>query len=248
MPKLIIISLIFTLLSACQSVSVNISHINTDKGFLNSRLLQIGDLYLLDIEDNTLTKIANVKLTSKLSDDTFNVVNATNIQGVTINGNLDAGIEATVKAEISSRAFVRLQNARRVAHHRVYNDLSEKIEKEIQSGNNVGNRWELSEASQKNSNLRLVLISEVLTADTTVVGYDSATEANGVLKIPFGRRGSVNVRIIGASSEEFTGSAVPVFLNFRIMKVFINEAGNYDFKPDRTYKPITKLTEALRKL
>lgn len=239
---------IMILVGGCQTVGINVSHVNTDKGFLNSRLLDIGHLFLLDTKDDSLTEIAKINLKSIRSSNTFPVANASNVRGVTLNGDVSAIVEAAVKVEVASKAFIKIMNGTRVEYHRVYNDLSKKIEEEITSGNDVGTRWELREAAKPDSSLRLVLVSGAITADKSEVGYDKSLAANGSLKIPTGRRGSVNVKIVGASTEVFEGKAVPVFLQLRVIKVFYNEKGNFDFKPDRKFRPTERLTAALRAL
>jgi len=240
--------LLFLLISGCQSVNVSISHANTDKGFLNSRQLDVGQLFLLDTSDDTLVPLSLLNLKTVKSANRFASVKATDISGVTVNGSADAAVVASVKLEVANKAFVELTNANRIQYTSVYNDLSRAIETEISNGNDVGNRWYLEDAAARNSKLRLVLVTGAFAADTGKIGFDNSTNVNGSISIPVGRRGTLDVKINKSSIEEIVGKGVPVLLDLSVIEVFYNQNGNFDFRPDRRFRSPERLTAALRNL
>ncbi len=249
--RLTIICLVAIVTAGCQTVSVDVSYVKTNEGFLNSGLLTIGDLFLLDTSDNTLTKLArlNGKSVETFRESVpFSSKNAENIRGAVINGEVSQAVRATIELEISSRAYVKLVDGRRDEIKHTFDAISEQIESEIARGNDVATRWYLDEASQRGSPLRLALVVGAIKANKSVVGYDREIAANGSIRVPTGPRGSVNVKIVGSSIEKFEGNKVPVFLDVEVLEVFKNNKGNYDYRFDRKFGERIQLSAALRKL
>lgn len=242
--QLIILLLV---ISACQTVTVDVSHVKTDKGFLNSSLGNLGDLYLFDTSTLKVDKLANVNLTKIKTGFSFNNIKAVDLQGVDIRGNLDATIKAQVELEIANKSFIELEKGKSIEYEETFNALSKRINREISRGRNLGFSWFLDEATEPNSSLRYLLVYGAVLSEKAKIGFDSSLVTGGKIEIPTGRFGSLTIKVSGSSVEEFEGEAIPVFLKIFAIQAFKDKnTGNYKFRIDRNFDS-SKLTSSLRR-
>ncbi|MBO6674115.1 MAG: hypothetical protein JJ908_05835 [Rhizobiales bacterium] len=252
MMRFVVVFLCLTMLG-CQSASINLSHVKTDRGFLNTGLLGVGDLYLLDTRDDSLSILANLGPEFQrfvVNDNSFDRIRASSIRGITVEGSLSAAVQAQVELEVAGQAFIELNNGRRETITDTHDALSSAINRREARGVDLGTRWFLDAAAEENSPFRLVLVAGAITADSTLVGYRNALSSGATISVPVpGRRGgSVNVEIVGASTEDWQGQNLPVLLDIRIYTVFLNDQRNYDYQADISYRPTERLTDAFRSL
>jgi len=233
------ICLLFTviLMSACQVVNVDVSHVKTDKGFLNSGLADLGDLYVLDKNTLRMDKLTNIELTKIRNGFPFTRIRAVDLQGVEIRGEIKPTVKSKVELEISNKSFIELDNGDSVEYKETFTALSNRINQEISNGRELGFSWFLDEASQPGSSLRYLLVYGTVRADKARIGFDRSLVAGGEIEIPTGTFGTLTVKVSGSSIEEFEGNKVPIFLKFFVIEAFKDkDTGNYSFRIDRNFQ------------
>src|SRR5262245_12215517 len=190
-------------LAACTPpavVTVNVSHVGTDKGYLNSRLARIGDLFLWDMKSKTISELDNVELTTKKNDDVFTKVDATYASGIDFIAGVQAQFKVQVESKIRAQSRFTLANARVTSFQHTFDDLSAFINNKISDGTTTaGQIWNLDEAVAPNSPLRYLLIYRVVLADKTQLQYKNDVVVGGEVSVPvplpFGASANVKVDI-----------------------------------------------------
>ncbi len=216
------------LLTACKFVTVNISHVETTKGYLNSGIEDLGQLYLFDMETDFFTKLEVIPIPQKTYGKQFRTQYASDISGFKINGNLEKAVEANIRAEVAANSSIEISNAQRVSGVETITALSSFINGQKEK-RNLGTRWKLDAASEEKSALRLAMVYATVNADQATARHANAVSTGGGFKVPFGWGGEADVKVEGLSQEQFSGDQVPVFVEYYVFKVFKNKSGNYDF-------------------
>jgi len=219
----------------CRPIPIDVSHASTDKGYLNSGLRELGQLYLLDTADGSLDELAVLNLTNQRRGAVFEEQLARNVRGVDIGGEINTGIEARVDTQIALNSYIRLTNAFDESYTETFSDLSAEINRRDAAGEEVGFSWFLDEAINPSSSLRYLLVYSTIRADTAVIGYSNVTAVDGGMTVPFRGAGNVDVSISGLSEESWRGKAVPVLVDYHVIQASLNEKGNYAFRIDRQF-------------
>ena len=148
-------------LAACTPpavVTVNVSHVGTDKGYLNSRLASIGDLFLWDMKSKNISELDHVELTTKKSDDVFTKVDAGYTSGIDFVAGVQLQFKAQIESKVKAQSRLTLANARVTSFQHTFDDLSAFINNKISDGTTTaGQIWNLDEAVVPNSPLRYLL-------------------------------------------------------------------------------------------
>lgn len=235
MLRLSLLTLFLTMtLLGCRSVPIDVSHASTDKGFLNSGLRDLGELYVLNSDTGALTELATIDLQQRSRGDVFSQNFARNVRGVEIGGNVDVGAKAGFAADIAQNSFIRLTNAFDESYTNTFRDLSIEINTREAAGEDLGFTWFLDQASETGSPLRYLLVYSTIRADEAIVGYGNSIAANGELSVPVQGRGDVDIEVSGLSQEEFRGSGIPVLVNYHVIQVFKRD-GLYKFRIDLAF-------------
>lgn len=219
----------------CRPVAINISHASTDKGYLNSSLRELGQLYVFDTTDGVLTELAVLELTNQNRGATFARQVARDVKGVDVSANVDVATSARVKTEIQRNSFIELENAFDASYTQTFSDLAAEINRREATGEDVGFTWFLDEAVKPGSTLRYLLVYSTIRADVARVGYANVTDVGGGLKVPISGAGDVDVEVKGLSEESFQGSEVPVLVDYHVIQASLSDAGFYRFRVDRAF-------------
>ena len=71
MIRIVALVLVLGAIAGCRPVTIGMSHASTDKGYLNSALRDLGQLYLLDTSNGALTELAVLDLSNRVRGRTF---------------------------------------------------------------------------------------------------------------------------------------------------------------------------------
>lgn len=231
MKRFLTLALIGACLISCRPLAIDISHASTDKGYLNSGLRDLGQLYYFDTQTGDLRELATLRLTEKVRGATFDRQVARDVRGIDIAGQLDAGTAVRVKANIQRNSFITLENAFDESYSNTFNDLSTEINRRVASGEDVGFTWFLDDAVQPGSTIRYLLVYSTIRADNATIGYDDTTAVGGGLTVPLRGAGDLDVTIRGLSEESFAGKSVPVLVEYHVVQAFQGD-GFYKFRID----------------
>ncbi|MFK7838376.1 MAG: hypothetical protein AB8B60_19375 [Sulfitobacter sp.] len=234
MRFLLIIGAIVALLSGCRSLSLDISHADTDKGYLNSGLRDLGKFYVFDTAKGNLTELATIDLRSRDKGAVFEKQVARGVTGVKVGGQADVKVKAKVAAEVARSSYIELDNAFGESYKNTFSDLSQEINRRESEGEDLGFSWFLDEAVEAGSTTRYLLVFSTIRADVARVGYANSYAADGVIDVPLSKGGSIAVSLTGLSEEQFKGKAVPVLVNYHVIQAFKKD-GNYKFRIDRSF-------------
>lgn len=233
-----------------KNVSVDLSNASTDAGYINSKLENIGTLYLLDTNNSTLTELAEIELTRNVETSLNTTYEAKNINNIGANGNVTLNDTelAAVKSSIKKSTYINLKNAKRKKFINNVSDLANYIRREISSDEYFVTSWSLEEATVPNSHLRYVLIYSMITADSAEFNVTKGANLN--TSVGKGKHKVVlNIDVNDKSLQKFTGSNSPVLIKYNIYKASIrpNNDGirTYHFASETRLQE--KLNEALRK-
>ncbi len=226
--------LVLIAMAGCRPVTIGMSHASTDKGYLNSALRDLGQLYLLDTTNGNLTELAVLELSNRVRGKTFERQVARDVRGVDIDAEVKVAVRARVETEIARNSYIELDNAFDVSYSETFSDLSAEINRREAAGEEVSFSWFLDEASQPASNLRYLLVYSTIRADAARVGYSDITAVGGGLTIPLRGAGDVDVSVTGLSEEAFKGKAVPVLVDYHVIQAFKRD-GFYKFRIDRSF-------------
>lgn len=235
---------ILLVVSGCRSLSLDVSHADTDKGYLNTGLRDLGKFYVFDAEDGNLTELATIELSSRARGSTFERHTARGVTGVKIGGEANVTVKARVAAEVARSSYIELDNAFDESYKNTFSDLANEINRREAEGDDLGFGWFLDEASTPGSTTRYLLVFSTVRADQARVGYADTYAANGLIDVPLGKGGSVAVSLTGLSEEEFKGKAVPVLVDYHVIQAFKRD-GNYQFRVDRSFSS-TDITRLLQ--
>ena len=241
-----------TLLAGCQSVSIDLAHSRTSAGYINSALLDVGYLFLLDTTSGQerLTRLAIIPLVDKHTGKTFKSFTATGISGAGFGGSIDAAVKARVDAELKTAASVVLTNDQSVEYQGTYTAISAAINELSSAGVDVATAWQLGAASAPTSALRYVLAYGSHYADKAEFTIDNNVVGSGSLDVPTGRGGQFKVEIKGADSEKFEGEGIPVLMKYFVLKASVADNGSgaltYHFDQDYSFE-MDRLPDMLRR-
>ncbi len=239
-----LLTLILIGFAGCRTIPVDVSHAYTDKGYLNSGLRTLGQLYLLDTEDGSLKELAVLDLSNRVRGATFEEQFARNVRGVDIGAGGEVGIDAEVKASITRNSYIRLTNAFDETYANTFGDLSAEINRREAIGEDVGFTWFLDDATKPGSTIRYLLVYSTIRADEAVIGYNNVTAVDGNLTVPVRGRAEVDVTVSGLSEESWKGKAVPVLVDYHVIQAFQDD-GFYKFRIDRAFRD-DDLTDILK--
>lgn len=248
------------LLAACSpTFGVNVSHVKTNAGFVNSSLAPVGQLYRLETTPGKerVSHVGHIPLANPTVGPRFEHVKFGNMVGAGLTGKLSSDDIAAIKANIELKGYVELSSAQLVQYDGTYTALSSKINRNRneEAETPVDDDWvqleeALAEAAVEGSSVRLLMIYGVYNANEAKFGYDNSAVVGGEFKISEPFRGTLEAKITGTSEEAFRGTDVPVLVNYRVIRVSLRPNGTgqttYHFATDNDFD-LTTLPAILRK-
>ncbi|WP_457811341.1 hypothetical protein [Sinorhizobium meliloti] len=250
MKKYTVIMLATVPLLGCQSdvIRPSFEYASTSLGVYNSGLLNVGQLFLWDARENTLTRLDEIPFpdtpTSKTSPTTLV---ASNISSVAFSAGIDSAVKANASAAIRDNVSIQVQNGSREEYRSTISLIANEINRKKSSGEDVDNGWLLRRAAEPDSELRYIIIRGLVTSDKAELVAKNTAGGELALIIPGAKGGNLKVDLSKEALASCTGSRSPCFLSFQVLKAFINQNGNYDFEPVRGV-PASRIGDLLKTL
>ncbi|MQV32040.1 hypothetical protein GHK47_02755 [Sinorhizobium meliloti] len=250
MKKFFILTVANQMLLGCQSdvIRPSFDYASTSLGVYNSGLLNVGQLFVWDMRENTLTRLDEIPFpdtpTSKTNPTTLV---ASNISSVGFSAGIDSAVKANASAAIRENVSIQVNSGSREEYRATISLLSNEINRKKAFGEDVDNSWLLRRSAEPDSQLRYILVRGLVTSDKAELVAKNTAGGELALVIPGGKGGNVKVDLSKEALASCTGSRSPCFLSFQVLKPFINENGNYDFEPVRGV-PASKIGDLLKTL
>lgn len=228
------ISLLTTALLGCQSqvITPSFEYASTSLGVYNSGLLNVGQLFVWDTRDNTLTRLDEIPFPSTPTSKTNpTTLVASNISSVGFSAGVDSAVKVTASAAIRDNVSIQVQNGSREEYGSTITLLSNEINRKKSAGEDVDTGWLLRKAAEPDSSLRYILIRGMVISDKAELLAKNTGGGELVLVIPGGKGGKAKVDLSKEALASCTGPRSPCFLSFRVLKAYYNASGNYDFEP-----------------
>ncbi|MDX1245398.1 hypothetical protein GOL91_03520 [Sinorhizobium medicae] len=223
-------------LTGCQSqiIRPTFEYASTSLGVYNSGLLNVGQLFVWDMRENTLTRLDEIPFPSTpTSKTTPTTLVASNISSVEFSAGIDSAVKANASAAIRDNVSIQVQNGSREEYRSTISLLANEINRKKAVGEDVDNGWLLRRAAENGSYLRYVIIRGLVTSDKAELIAKNTSGGELALVIPGGKGGNVKVDLSKEALASCTGSSSPCFLSFQVLKAYYNTNGNYDFEPVR---------------
>ncbi|MDX0162467.1 hypothetical protein GOC43_11200 [Sinorhizobium meliloti] len=223
-------------LVGCQSevIRPSFEYASTSLGVYNSGLLNVGQFFVWDMRENTLTRLDEIPFpdtpTSKTSPTTLV---ASNISSVGFSAGIDSTVKANASAAIRNNVSIQVQNGSREEYRSTISLIANEINRKKASGEDIDNGWLLRRAAEPESELRYVLVRGLVTSDKAELVAKNTAGGELALTIPGSKGGTVKVDLSKEALASCIGSRVPCFLSFQVLKAYYNVNGNYDFEPVR---------------
>lgn len=216
--------------AACQIINIDISHVETDRGYLNSASDDLGQLYLFNLDGSFIEPLAIVPASKGTTrGKRWNRVRAKDLDGYEIGGEVDKAVRAHIRTEIARGSSLELQNMQKEAINESISVLARYI-RANRDAQNLDEDWKLAEATAPDSTWRYAIVHTTVNADRAIARHQGATEVGGGFNIPFGWAGSAEVQLNGFAEDEFEGDQIPALVRFYVFKAKYNAENNYDFE------------------
>ncbi|MCX5493839.1 hypothetical protein OSH11_03895 [Kaistia dalseonensis] len=249
MRNLLIAALCVGSLSGCYIADMKFVEVK-ELGYRNNARYEAGYLFLWDTRSNKLVQLADdIPLTAKPNREPPATIVASDIQGIQIEGG--TGSEATkiaIAAEVGRSLQFKAENLIRERYDSVYTGLTAAYLEGQARGENLRERWYVSDATKPRSPYYYVVITGVIRTDKTVLTTAGANGTDSVASVSVTAPGlgvPVKVAIRNGSSYECSGKSAACFFKVTILKPYINEKGGLDYKPALN-ADVSKLPEAFR--
>jgi|GEM_PF-3278723 len=228
---------LFVLLSAAAAmagcngkyVNVDISHIYTDAGYLNSASSDLGHLYLWDRASGTLTLVDVLDFApgNMTTNDTGTSRKLKNTSGASVAASTDGikNLEAAIEAEVDNRLSVEVEDYTVRSARSTITEMSSRIRSNPED---TADRWFLEKAFADSNRFRYVLAYKALNSQRASLEIDNTAKTEAKLKLN-SVGGGITANLKGGALDEFKGTGVPSFLVYYVFRPTYNENNNYDF-------------------
>lgn len=217
-------------LGACQVINIDLSHVQTDQGYLNSAGDDLGQLYLFDLESDLIEPLFPIPAAKgTVRGKRWTSRRAKDLAGYKIGGDVEKAVKVHIDTEIARGSSLELRNLQQETINESITVLANYIDANRDS-QNLDTIWKLREAADPDSSLRLAIIHTTVNADSASAQHDGATKVAGGFKIPFGWGANAEVQLTGLSAEDYQGDQIPALVRYYVFKVGYNAQNNYDFE------------------
>ncbi|TAY14023.1 hypothetical protein [Rhizobium leguminosarum] len=224
-------------LVGCQStttITPSFEYASTSLGVYNSGLLNVGQLFVWDRKDNTLTRLDEVPFPSPPASTTEpTTLTASNISSVSFSAGVSAAVKAGASAAIRDNVSIEVQRGSREEYNSTITLISNEIIRKRNAGEDVDRNWLLSRAAKENSGLDYVMVRGVVKSDKAELIARNAVNGKLEISAPGEKGGNVSIDLSKESLASCVGDRSPCFLSFQVLDPYINAKGNYDFEPVR---------------
>jgi hypothetical protein len=211
-------------------VSVDVSHVYTDLGYLNSSSANLGYLYLWDQQNGTLTQVDIIDFSPSNMFET-GPTGASRRTSSTRGASVSAGVSGlgdiapSIEAEVDRRMSIEVNNYVVRSTRATIDEMASRIRA---APEDIAARWFLRKAVSENNRYLYVLTYKSLSSDSAQLEIDRSASVSATVPIE-SVSGGVEAKLEGSGLDRFEGRSVPAFLGYYVMRPFINTAGNYDF-------------------
>lgn len=241
--------------SACDPVyTVDLSNAWTSTGYINSGARTLGEVYIWNTENGTLTKLLTIPVESSdlARREAGASREATNVRGfgLTAGGNYSPSMTAEAKATVERNVRITyvnyktepLANPAAFMAHYLNSTITNENRGEVESS------LYLSAALKEPKKYKLVLISQLLRADQAKFEFGSAESVGASVKVDSLGKGAIEFKFKRGSIESVSGKEVAV--NFQlsvltVMQVVQNDFTGWAFRVEAT--ETGNFSELLRK-
>ncbi|PLX37984.1 MAG: hypothetical protein C0606_06980 [Hyphomicrobiales bacterium] len=214
---------------------VDISHLKTDEGYINSSRYVEGQIIVWNKETGFSEVLSGLQLPVTVDGFSRTSVVANNLSGVSLSADINKPVPVGLKTELEGDLAIKLENnVRGRSINEAFTKFGREINRRISAGDeDIRQTWFLDEAAEPGSPWRYIIVRKTLRADKgSIVGNRNAV-ANGKVTLSSFDLAGAGVTLKGYDKVEFEGENVPALANYYVLKVFRNASGNYDFRLDR---------------
>lgn len=227
-------ALLMLLMGGCQSqvITPSFEYAATSLGVYNSGLLTVGQLFVWDTNGGTLTRLDEVPFPDRPTTLTGPTsLMATQVSSLRFGGGISAVVQANAAAAIENNVAIRVENGTREEYRNTIGLIAQEIVRRKSAGEDVGTAWLLDRAVGPGSGLRYVIVSGLVRSDRAELALSNVRSGELKLQIADGRGGNAVIDLSRSSLSSCVGAGSPCFVSFVVLDPFINERGNYDFRP-----------------
>jgi hypothetical protein len=208
-------------LAGCNTAQLIMSDAETTQGSLNLSNVQLGDVFVWDIDNKQISRVALLdrpKAELKEANIGYNVKSSVN-GGVEFVGDIrlpQTSIDA-IEIEAARRSSFQTRNLQRVAIIRPITSLVREIRENPAELNEA---LEISRVIESQGKLLYVIVSEVGLSESTELTTDNRSAVGAKFDVK-GLSGGLKFKIIDAGELEFTGrngGLAPTFVRYTIIQ------------------------------
>lgn len=220
--------------SACDPVyTVDLSNAWTSTGYINSGARTLGEVYIWNTENSTLTKLLTIPVepSALARQEAGARREATNVRGfsLTAGGDYSPAVAAEAKAAVERNVRITYVNYKTEPLANPAAFMAGYLNSTMTNANRdeIESSLYLHAALKEPKKYKLVLVSQLLRADEARFEFGSAEAAGASVKVPSLGKGSIEFKFKRGSMESVSGKYVAV--NFQLSVLTVMQIVQSDF-------------------